>query len=916
MGDTSFGTWLKQQRRDLDLTQAELARQVGCSVSLLQKLESGHRRPSKQLAALLTAQFGLVPAQREALTREARVPTRPAHRLPPAPGLALFLAREQELAAIGALLAREDCRLITLIGPGGVGKTSLALQAARHAHAFAHGVCLVPLATVSDPALFTTALGAALDITFHNQAEPAAQLHDYLREKQLLLVLDNCEHLLAGVGLVAEHLAAAPRVKVLATSRQRLNVSGEWVVSVKGLAFPHAGEQDVAHYGAVQLFLRTAERARGGAAWAPADIAAAASIGRLVEGLPLAVELAAGWIALLPPQTIAEELQRDIDLLSGVSHDRPERHQSLAAVFEQSWRLLADDEQRVLRQLAVFQGGFSGGAAARVSGATLPILRRLVDASLLQSDGAGSYSLHKLVQQDAAKRLRAYPEEHARSGDAHCDYYTELFCAQLDHLQEAGHTGRAALTEMIEHVRAAWAWAVLRERLDQVERLSDGLCAFQARRGLYREGAVMLGEAALAAQAAGRMALLVHLQVRRAEFLYRLGQIEAARALLRQNRGALHGYGSLHDRARALLLSTTMADVRGCSTTARRGYQASLALAERAGAKSIAASALVGRAGLLRRQGAYPQARQSAEEGLRLALASGDHVVGDDALNILSAIAIECGDVAGARALCSRRLTLVRALENQQGLFSTLGTLVYSGWLHGNPEEVWDWCAEGLALAQDSGQRSWIRSFTWLQAVLELRRSRYSTAINLAQESLVLAEALDVREAIAQALAVMGWAQYELGRYVEAHGLVTRALAIFTAVEDHIGCVLALYSLGRTTLALDDDAGAWGLLLDALRRAQGTGATPFVPLILTTVAALLARAGAVERALVMLSLVIDHSASIPMAREEAAPLRAALVAATAPIVVATALEQSKGATFAGLADAVLRDCSAVSLQPA
>lgn len=734
MGDTSFGTWLKQRRHDLDLTQTALGQQVGCSVSLLQKLESGHRRPSKQLAELLTAQLGLAPAQRDALTREARARTGLAHRLPPAPGLVLFLARERELAAIGALLAREDCRLITLIGPGGIGKTSLALQAARHTHAFAHGVCLVPLAAVTTPGRLTAALGVALDVTFHDQAEPAAQLHDYLREKQLLLVLDNCEHLL----------------------------------------------------------------------------------GRLVEGMPLAVELAAGWVSLFAPQTIAEELRRDIDLLAGVSHDRPERHHSLVAVFDQSWRLLADDEQRVLRQLAVFQGGFSGGAAARVSGATLPILRRLVDASLLQSDGVSSYTLHKLVQQGAAKRLRAHPEEHSQSGDAHCDYYTELFSDQIDRPQEAERPGWAALIEMIEHVRAAWAWAVVRGRLDQVERLVDGLCAFLARCGLYREGAEMLGEAALAAQTVGRRPLLVRLQVRHAECLYRPGQVEEARVLLRQSRGDLHRDGTLHDRSRALLLAATMAAARSCSTTAARGYQVSLALAQRAGARAIAASALVGSAGMLRRRGVYPQALQTAEHGLRLALAAGDHVVADDALNILSAIAIECGDVAGAR------------------------------------------------------------------------------------------------EAIAQALAVMSWAQYELGHYVEAHRLVNRALAIFSAVEDHIGCVLALYSLGRTSLALDDRAAAWAVLVDALRRAQITGATPFVPLILTTVAALLARAGAVERALVILSLVIEHPASIPMAHEEAAPLRAALVAASTPTVVAAAVEQSKGASIEGLADAVLRDFSAVN----
>lgn len=326
------------------------------------------------------------------------------------------------------------CRLLTLIGPGGIGKTRLASEvAAQSAEAFADGAAVIALASVGTADLILPVLAAALDFNLAGAAAPQDQLLHYLRDKQLLLIFDNFEHVLSGVELLSEILAAAPAIKIVATSRERLNVREEWAYEVTGMAFPRAAElppadntQVLEKYSAMRLFVQRARQTVTSFAPTPADLSAIAQICELVEGSPLAIELAAAWVNVLDCAAIAAEVQRGQDILITQQRDIPEHHRSMQVVFDRTWERLTDDERRVFSQLSVFRGGFQRAAAQDVADASLVILSALVNKSLLRWDQAGHYQVHELLRQYAAGQLAQSAEDEQRSYDRHCRYYGAL----------------------------------------------------------------------------------------------------------------------------------------------------------------------------------------------------------------------------------------------------------------------------------------------------------------------------------------------------------------------------------------------------------------------------------------------------------------------------------------------------------
>jgi transcriptional regulator with XRE-family HTH domain len=355
-----FGEWLKRRRQSLDLTQAELSERAGCSVFALRKIEAGERRPSKQLAELLAEALQVEPAERPAFMRAARgelssdrlpqpaPPSLAPLPLAPAPPSLCnwpaqptpLVGREEELAALERLLSDALCRLLTLIGPGGIGKTRLAIEAASRAQArFRHGACFVPLAPVNTASAVVPAIADALGLVLRGQTEPRLQLLEHLAARQMLLVLDNAEHLLECAGLFAEILARAAGVKLLVTSRERLNLQSEWVYVTPGLPTPPPDQLARAmDYDAVKLFVQRARRARADFVLDGEETAAAVRICQLVEGMPLGIELAAAWVTVLSCQEIAQEIGRTLDFLQTSLRDLPSRQRSLRAAFDHSWR--------------------------------------------------------------------------------------------------------------------------------------------------------------------------------------------------------------------------------------------------------------------------------------------------------------------------------------------------------------------------------------------------------------------------------------------------------------------------------------------------------------------------------------------------------------------------------------------------
>ncbi len=494
----TFGEWLKLRRKELDLTQTELALRAGCSVPALRKIEGGVRRPSKQLAGLLAKSLE-IPADTHPLfikvSRGELDVERLCSPLPVSSGdLSLpqiaspsrvqlpfqstaIIGRENELAAVRKVLSDPHCRLLTLIGPGGIGKTRLAVQiASEQASEFRHGVYFVPLSPLSSPDFLIPAIAQALHFEFSKGQDSTLikrqlreQLLDYLREKQLLLILDNFEHLIPGVELLSYILAAAPQVKILATSYERLNLAEEWVYELHGLSYPQNGAGNLEDYAAVQLFLQFARRSHSDFMLDDTNRSCIRRIIQIVQGMPLGIELAAAWVRALACEDLLQEIEKSLDILMTNLHGVPERHRSMRAVFEHSWSLLSEAEQDVFRQLSIFQGGFQREAAIQVAGTTLELLTTLVDKSMLRVDPAGRYDLHEVLKQYASEKLDQVPELRDVARSRHSAYYLKLSL----HLSSLCHgpDQKMALTQMnveIENLRSAWRWAVQEEDLDKV----------------------------------------------------------------------------------------------------------------------------------------------------------------------------------------------------------------------------------------------------------------------------------------------------------------------------------------------------------------------------------------------------------------------------------------------------------------
>ncbi len=406
------------------------------------------------------------------------------HNLPPQ--LTPMVGRQSELAEISRFFANPNEQLLTLVGPGGIGKTYLALQAASRCIdseisfdlRFSDGVFFVPLAGIGaggaeggEPSL-VSAMADAFKISFQGPVHPQAQLLSYLRDKDILLILDNFDHLIGAARQLGDILRLAPKVKLLVTSRVRLNLQDEWLLELKGLDCPSRADipaQAALAYSAVALFVQQARRVQAGFVLSDAETPDVIRICQLMEGVPLGIELAASWVRVLSCKEIAAEIEKSIDFLTSALQDVSERHRSLRAVFDHSWNLLSSTEQQVFRRLAVFRGGFQREAAAQVVGVSLPLLAGLVDKSLLRRNATGRYEVHDLLRQYAEEILQTDAAECEQVNNAHCCYYAALISAHREQLKgEEMAAALAVLDAERENVRAAWNWAVSHRMVEQV----------------------------------------------------------------------------------------------------------------------------------------------------------------------------------------------------------------------------------------------------------------------------------------------------------------------------------------------------------------------------------------------------------------------------------------------------------------
>jgi predicted ATPase/DNA-binding CsgD family transcriptional regulator len=400
-----------------------------------------------------------------------------------------FVGRTEERAEIRRLLDDPACRLLTLVGAGGIGKTRLALQAAADlTPLYRDGICLVALQSVTSTDLIPSAIASALQILLYGTEEPHDQIINYMREKHLLLVLDNFEHLLGATSFLSDVLTAAPNIKILTTSRERLNIQEEWTLAITGLPFPNQQTTDALEkYEAVQLFVGRAKQAQSTFSLKE-NAESVKVICQQVEGMPLGIELAASWLRVMICPQIVTHMTDSLAFLTTPLRNVPERHRSIRAVFEQSWNLLSDSEQKVLMKLSVFRGGFDLEAAQAVAGASLTILASLVDKSLVRLQALGRYDLHELLRQYAADKLAAAGET-INTANHHLLYFMKLAEDGERHAygsEQVVWYDRQE-TEM-DNLRAALAWSLSSEEIEVGLRMAAALRWVWEMRGHLNEG--------------------------------------------------------------------------------------------------------------------------------------------------------------------------------------------------------------------------------------------------------------------------------------------------------------------------------------------------------------------------------------------------------------------------------------------
>lgn len=443
-----------------------------------------------------------------------------------------LIGRDTELAEMKKLLS--ETRLLTVLAPGGTGKTRLAIQAAADLVAeYPDGVFFVALAdlSTSDDILQTVAEGVGVALS--SDEDPQTQLLEYLAPRRQLLVFDNFEHLSDGARIVSEILRAAPQVKVIATSRSKLKLTGEAVMPLMGLGSSWDTPETVLRTSGVRLFLDAAHRSNPGLTLETEDLEPLAEILRLTGGMPLGILLAAAWADILSIPDIAAEIAKSLDFLETTLGDVPDRHRSIRAVFDYSWGLLNSAEKDVFAALSLFRGGFTREAAETVAGASLRDLANLANKTLVvASPSTGRYAIHELLRQYAEAELALLPARDRDIRDAHADYFADV-CDDAAGLFARGHQIRALATieQDLDNIRPAWRHHVATGNATGVGKMVVGLWLIHESRGWNQGGLALFGEALKAlgddrSEPASREARALVLAMHGA-FASMLGQVEA-----------------------------------------------------------------------------------------------------------------------------------------------------------------------------------------------------------------------------------------------------------------------------------------------------------------------------------------------------------------------------------------------------
>ncbi len=778
--------------------------------------------------------------------------TPPPHNLPTA--TTRFVGRETELLTLSTLLCSADCRLLTITGAGGVGKTRLALQLANQftnpltTHtlncSFPDGIYFLSLTSLDSAETIIAMMAERLGFTFYVEGNSKKQLLDALQDRQTLLVLDNVEHLVDTGGdtdggqhgnlpaqlgseliaLVTEILAGSPHLKIVMTSRARLNMHGEHLFSLGGLHFPEqlgslaargtaeSSRLDLAsdtEYSAVQLFVQCARRLQADYVLLDQDWPAVVRICQLVQGMPLGILLAAAWMDIYTPAEIAEEINRSFDFLAADLPDLPLRQRSIRAAIDRSWRMLAPQEQQLFERLSIFRGSLSRRAAQQVANATPHLLQSLVKKSLLQPVVKGRFALHELLRQYAHEKLAATSPTALEIGKRHSAYFVEATVAWTPALKDERQqqTLKAMETDS-ENLRVAWQWFVAHGDVESLLAMVNGLSQFYVWRGRYQEGADGIASALARLpffqQQDDRLLvakLHLSLTIWHGLFLRLLGQIEHA---------LQRGQAALAQLQRAPLVTEEMRAEEGFAwlqlghtlrdldrSAAQNAYERSLQAYRAINESWGTANALDALGWLIQHLGAYDEARTLYQESLTIRQQLQDQRGIAGSLRALGGITLYQGYHQEAEQLIRQSIAIYGEINDQAGIAAGFGKLGETLTLLGRPFEAIEPLEESIPIYHTLGLQTEEMFARAVLAHVHIHVGEYELAVNTLQPAYDYFDSASSKRGIAYTELLRGWTLLALGYPSDAALALQKSASIYQDIRqlDELGQAQALLGI-------------------------------------------------------------------------------------------------------------------------
>lgn len=711
-----------------------------------------------------------------------------------------YIGREWELVELSAMLTHETCRLVTVIGMGGVGKTRLALQVAKlQAASFRDGVYFVALEAVSNAGRVPEKIAEALGLELKGRESALEQISQHLADKCVLLVLDNFEHLVAGSSIISDLLLACPELSYLVTSRETLHLEEEWLFDLQGMLYPgtsNLGAEQMLSYDAVRLFVERAAKAQRRFERSRENLTQVVALCKLVQGSPLALEMAASWTRIMPVGEIVKELSQSVKGLSSQTRDAPERHRSIKATFDYSWYLLSASEQAALAGLAVFRGGFRREAAQRVVDITVPILMTLLDKSLLQRVGAARYDLHPLIQAFSLEKLKER-EDAVAVYERHADYYLSLAKearSSMRNNDQARWLGR--LDEEHDNLLAVLDWTQEKQIPMTGLELAVILSWLWATRGYFQLGRARLRALRQRLPPDEHPALRIEAIHDEGTLAFWQGNYDEAKALYEEGLASSRDLGDQRAVARALDNLGVVANHQGDYAKARELLEESLSINRALGDQHPVARSLNSMGSVMSNLGDYEKAKRFYEESLAIKRAIGDQKGTASSLNNLGNIAKNRGDYDEARMWYEESLKIKRALGNQLGLAISLNNLGNVAHYQGNYGEAKRFYGECLTLSREIGDQEGIAYALADIARLFIDLKLFEDGVKLLSASEAVCERIggslkpqtmrEVQQGIEQAREVLEKVRFaqlwQAGKNLSANEAVDLALAKLSSV--------------------------------------------------------------------------------------------------------------------------------------